>query len=172
MLQVVFLDRDGVINVDTGYVSTINKFTFLYGAIDAMRQIRRKGYEIIVVTNQSGIGRGLYTEAAYWRLRSYYHIQLLECGVTLLDEFYCPHAPEQNISDQCECRKPNPGMIEQAVNRYSIDASSSYFVGDKMSDMEAAARACVANRYLVSSEKRNWEGCHSVGSLFEFSHLL
>ena len=149
----VFLDRDGVINVDHGYVSTWEQFEFLPGVPEALRELQDAGYLLVVVSNQSGIGRGYYSEADVASLNQAI-AQHLEStvGVTLSGFYHCPHHPteaEGEFRRQCDCRKPAPGMIRQAVLDHGIDVKTSLLVGDKDSDIEAGRAAGVAGLFKV-----------------------
>ena len=153
MTSAVFLDRDGVINVDHGYVSTWERFEFLPGVPDALRALQDAGYLLIVVSNQSGIGRGYYCEADVESLNQAIAQHLgSTVGVTLSGFYHCPHHPteaEGEFRRQCDCRKPAPGMIRQAVLDHGIDLKTSLLVGDKDSDIEAGRAAGVARLFKV-----------------------
>ena len=153
MTSAVFLDRDGVINVDHGYVSTWEQFEFLPGVPEALRELQDAGYLLVVVSNQSGIGRGYYSAADVESLNQAI-AQYLDSavGVTLSGFYHCPHHPteaEGEFRRQCECRKPAPGMIRQAVLDHGIDVKTSLLVGDKDSDIEAGRAAGVAGLFKV-----------------------
>ena len=152
----VFLDRDGVINVDKGYVGEIDDFEFIDGVIEALAKIKKKGYLLVLVTNQSGIARGLFTEEQFMSLTEWMDWSLADRGVDLDGIYFCPHHPSEG-SDQyrksCTCRKPGPDMILDAVKHLDIDLTRSYMVGDKPSDMKAAINAGVAHKILVETGK-------------------
>ena len=152
----IFLDRDGVINVDTGYVYLVDDFKFIDGVIDALLQLKQKGYLLVVVTNQSGIARGLFTEEQFMSLTEWMDWSLADRGVDLDGIYFCPHHPSEG-SDQyrksCTCRKPGPDMLLDAVKHLDIDLTRSYMVGDKPSDMKAAINAGVAHEILVETGK-------------------
>lgn len=153
MISAVFLDRDGVINVDHGYVSTWEQFEFLPGASEALRELQDAGYLLIIVSNQSGIGRGYYSERDLHTLNQAIadHLDSTH-GVTLSGFYHCPHHPteaEGEFRQQCDCRKPAPGMIQQAVLEHGIDVTTSLLVGDKDSDIEAGRAAGVARLFKV-----------------------
>lgn len=150
--KIVFLDRDGVINDDHGYVSRIADFDFMPGVLSTCHWLYQMGYQLIVVTNQSGIARGMYSEADFLSLTEWMKGQFAQAGAPLLDVLYCPHLPEGNppYNKVCICRKPKPGMLLRAGERYGIDFSQSIMVGDNESDMEAALAAEVAMRVLLS----------------------
>jgi len=154
--KALFLDRDGVINIDHGYVYEIEKFHFVDGIVDLVSRAVNEGYIPIVITNQSGIGRGYYSEDDFERVTSFMLERFAERGVHMDRDaiFHCPHAPE----DECDCRKPRPGMILEASSRFDIDLPSSIMIGDKTSDMEAAERAGVGRKILVEKDKKiEWE---------------
>ena len=153
MISAVFLDRDGVINVDHGYVSTWEQFEFLPGAPEALRELQDAGYLLIIVSNQSGIGRGYYSERDLHTLNQAIAEHLdSTLGVTLSGFYHCPHHPteaEGEFRQQCDCRKPAPGMIQQAVLDHGIDVKTSLLVGDKDSDIEAGRAAGVGRLFKV-----------------------
>lgn len=154
--RAAFLDRDGVINVDHGYVSSWDQFEFLPGVPAALWQLQSAGYVLVVVSNQSGIGRGLYTEDDLAALNRRIHRYLLDDhGVEIARFYHCPHHPTEALLEwrqQCHCRKPAPGMIEQACADLHIDPSRSLMVGDKASDMEAGRAAGVGRLFRVAPE--------------------
>jgi D-glycero-D-manno-heptose 1,7-bisphosphate phosphatase len=152
--KAAFLDRDGVINVDHGYVSSPEQFEFIDGVFDACRHLQQQGYLLIVVTNQSGIGRGYYNEQQFHQLTDWMKAQFASHGVTLTDVFFCPHHPVNAIvpyQTDCNCRKPAPGMLLQAIQKYQIDPKLSLMLGDKKADMQAAQAAGVGRKVLVLS---------------------
>jgi len=154
MRKAAFLDRDGVINVDRGYLYRWEDFEFVPGAVDAMRALHEAGYLLVVVTNQSGIARGMYTEQDFRVLSQRMCAFLAEHGAPIAGVFHCPHHPSGQVpalARDCECRKPLPGLLLQARDALSLDLASSMLVGDKASDILAARRAGVARAYRVSS---------------------
>lgn len=146
-MKTVFLDRDGVINKDNGYVFEIDNFEFIDGVFDSFRYLQKKGYNLIIVTNQSGIGRGRYTLEDFNILNNWMLQEFQKKGVTNIDVFFCPHKPEDN----CKCRKPNTGMFEAASLKYKIDNNFSWMIGDKDIDIEAALNFGIKNTILVKS---------------------
>jgi D-glycero-D-manno-heptose 1,7-bisphosphate phosphatase len=149
-----FLDRDGVINVERDYVYRIEDFELLPGVIDALGQLQRKGYALVVITNQGGIGLGLYTEADMQRLHVHLRGLLAEAGVQLDGIYHCPHhprSPDPAMRGPCDCRKPEPGMLLQAARELKLDLSRSFLVGDKAGDVAAGREAGVAQNFLVRS---------------------
>ena len=152
----IFLDRDGVINQDTGYVSHSDDFIFIDGVIDAMKQLKQKGYQLVVVTNQSGIARGLFSEKDFIRLTEWMDWSLADRGVDLDGIYFCPHHPTEGTGPEtraCDCRKPAPGMFLEAAAELNINLAASYMVGDKVSDMKAAEAAGVGHKILVRTGK-------------------
>ena len=153
MTSAVFLDRDGVINVDHGYVSTWEQFEFLPGVPEALRELQDAGYLLIVVSNQSGIGRGYYSESDVDLLNQAVSEYLGSyAGVTLSGFYHCPHHPteaEYEYRKYCSCRKPAPGLIHRATRDHVIDVKTSLLVGDKDSDIEAGRAAGVAKLFKV-----------------------
>ncbi|MGY3945698.1 D-glycero-beta-D-manno-heptose 1,7-bisphosphate 7-phosphatase [Aeromonas tecta] len=147
----IFLDRDGVINEDTGYVSQVDDFHFLPGVIDAMQLLKQKGYQLIVVTNQSGIARGYFSEDDFMNLTEWMDWSLADRGVDLDGIYFCPHHPDHGAP--CDCRKPAPGMLLLAQQELGIDMSRSYMVGDKPSDLSAAMNAKVGHKVMVRTGK-------------------
>lgn len=140
----VFLDRDGVLNVDSGYVHRIEDFVWVDGALDAIRQFNALGYWVFVVTNQSGVARGYYDEAAIDRLHRWMVDEAARAGARIDDFRYCPHHPEGSVADYaraCACRKPAAGMLLDLMAAWPVDREHSLMIGDKESDMDAARRA-------------------------------
>lgn len=148
--KAAFLDRDGVLNIDRGYVHRVEDLEIVPGAPEAIRRLNEAGYLVIVVTNQSGIGRGYYDEEAMNRV----HARLVEVFAEAgghIDAFYhCPFHPEAKVErfrhpDHPD-RKPNPGLVLRAMRDWNVDPAGSFLIGDKASDMEAARRAGVPGR--------------------------
>ncbi len=147
----IFLDRDGVINEDTGYVSQVDDFHFLPGVIDALQLLKKKGYLLVVVTNQSGIARGYFSEDDFMNLTEWMDWSLADRDVDLDGIYFCPHHPDHGAP--CDCRKPEPGMLLLAQQELGIDMSRSYMVGDKPSDLKAAVNAGVSHKIMVRTGK-------------------
>ena len=137
-----FFDRDGVLNVDHGYVYRPDQLEWIAGAAEAVRLLNEAGYLVLVVTNQSGIARGYYDEAAMHQLHAHMQESLRTQGAYVDAFYYCPHHPEglvKELAVQCPCRKPEPGMLEQAAREWPIDLGRSFLIGDKDADITAAA---------------------------------
>lgn len=144
MNRALFLDRDGVININHGYVYQINGFEFIDGIFELVKRANKQGYKVFVVTNQSGIGRGMYTESDFASLTEWMVASFAAKRAFIDDVFYCPHHPEAKLEQYrkvCECRKPNAGMLRDAALKHQINLKGSVMVGDKHSDMSAAAQA-------------------------------
>jgi D-glycero-D-manno-heptose 1,7-bisphosphate phosphatase len=153
LYKAAFLDRDGVINVDHGYVSQWVDFEFLPGAIEGMSALQNAGHKLIIITNQSGIARGYFTEIDYLRLTNAYTNFLAQQGVIISGVYHCPHHPDYPTIDQpapCNCRKPRPGLIFYAQKTHQIDLSRSVLFGDRQSDIEAGFAAGITSTYLVA----------------------
>jgi len=133
MTKCVFLDRDGVINVDKNYVHKIEDLDFIPNTFEALKSLQTKGFILFIVTNQSGIGRGYYTLEDYKKLRQYIDSKLKDNNINIIEEYFCPHHPDEN----CRCRKPGTKFIEEAITKYNINKDESYFIGDKTSDIKA-----------------------------------
>ena len=143
MKRAVFIDRDGTINEEKEYLYRTDEFTFIPGAPQAIRLLKEAGYLVIVVTNQSGVARGYYTEEDVHLLHRHIAALLEQSGARVDAWFYCPHHPagRGSYALPCSCRKPLPGMLMQAAARYDIDLESSIMIGDKLVDVEAGAAA-------------------------------
>lgn len=150
----VFLDRDGVINEETGYVHKTGEFRFIDGVFDACLKISKAGYRLIVITNQAGIARGYYTEDDFHHLTKWMLDEFRQRGINIADVYYCPHHPVHGTGAyrrDCDCRKPAPGMILRAAREHSLDLRRSILVGDKATDIEAGRAAGVGCCVLVQT---------------------
>lgn len=148
----LFLDRDGVINVDHGYVHTPENFEFVDGIFEVVATAKRAGFLVVVVTNQAGIGRGYYSETQFHALTDWMKARFAERGGQIDAVYFCPCHPEHGIGQyrrESEFRKPAPGMLLLAQRELDIDLSSSIFVGDKASDMQAGRAAGVGRLLLL-----------------------
>lgn len=132
MKRAIFLDRDGTINVDTGYLSEPDSLVIIRGAKKGIRMLKKNGFMVFIITNQSGVGRGYFSleqlEAVNQRLLQ----ELAKDGIVIDDVRFCPHHPQQ----KCSCRKPEPQLVSDLIRQYEIDAENSYFVGDKLLDVK------------------------------------
>tara|TARA_B100001057_G_C22533390_1_gene826648 strand:+ start:277 stop:816 length:540 start_codon:yes stop_codon:yes gene_type:complete len=155
MTKALFLDRDGVINYDLGYVYKISEFRFIEGIFNLLKEAIRMGYIIIVITNQAGIGRGYYTEKDFFILNSYMIKIFEDKGIKITRVFFSPYHPEFGIGKYKKnhsSRKPNPGMLIEAQKEFDIDMSKSILIGDKISDIKAGVSAGVKKNILFSSD--------------------
>lgn len=155
MRKAAFLDRDGVINIDHAYVYRREDFEFVEGVLGAARRLHEAGYALVVVTNQSGIGRGYYTEEDFEALNIYMCRRFEEAGAPIAGIYFCPHHPGKALGaykTECTCRKPQPGMILRAAEELGLDLSASLLFGDKESDMQAALAAGIPRRILLGTD--------------------
>ncbi len=177
--RALFLDRDGVINYDAGYTSSVENFRFIEGIFDLCRAAKRLGYLLIVVTNQAGIGRGYYSEQDFLTLTEWMRERFEAEGAPITDVFHCPYHPENGVGhykrDSFD-RKPNPGMLLRAAEKHGLDLGRSIMIGDKDSDMRAASKAGVGVRchYLAgdAGEVVSDVATHMIHSLREGASLL
>lgn len=146
MKKALFLDRDGVINVEKEYLYKIEDFEFVDGIFDLCRYYQNNGYIIIVVTNQSGIARGYYSEDDFMKLTKFMIESFAAQTIEIAHVYYCPH--HESISRKCECRKPLPGMLLDAKKDFDIDLEHSIIIGDKERDIEAGLNAGLDESYL------------------------
>lgn len=152
--KALFLDRDGVINVDRGYVHRICDFEFIEGVFDLCDWFQKLGFLIIVATNQAGIGRGYYSEAEFLSLTAWMNMQFASRNITIAHTYYCPSHPEHGIGHyrtESFNRKPNPGMILTARDDYELDLAGSVLIGDKESDITAGLAACIGTNILLAN---------------------
>jgi D-glycero-D-manno-heptose 1,7-bisphosphate phosphatase len=171
--KAVFLDRDGVINVEKGYVHRIEEFEILPGVPQAIRLLKDAGFLVIVVTNQSGVARGYYPLETVRCLHRHLDMELAAFGARIDAYYVCPHHPEHGIGDlkvACSCRKPMPGMLEQAAIDFGIDLSASYMIGDKSSDVGAGLAAGCRPVFLMTGSECPEEGI--TDGIAVFSGLL
>jgi len=148
--KAVFLDRDGVLNREMGdYVCRIEDFHILDN-FEALKQLQDKGYLLIVATNQGGLAKGWYTEDELAKMHTHLKQVYRQHGVEFTDIYYCPHHP--NFTGDCDCRKPKPGMLLRGIEKYNIDPSLSYFIGDRERDVEAGTKAGVKG-ILIDSDQ-------------------
>lgn len=149
---VVFLDRDGVINRDShNYIKTWSEFEFLPGSLEALRLLNLNGFNTILITNQSIINRKMAAPATLMQIHRMMQDAVTAHGGHIKDIFYCPHTPQ----DDCDCRKPRPGLIFQAQLKYDIDLTATYMVGDNAKDIECARNAGCGRAVLVKSGLRS-----------------
>ncbi|ADN36154.1 D,D-heptose 1,7-bisphosphate phosphatase [Methanolacinia petrolearia DSM 11571] len=159
--KAVFIDRDGTINVDVHYLDNPDNFKMYLGVGEGLKKLQDNGFKLIVITNQSGIARGYFSEETLLNIHQKMKEDLLEYGVILDDIYYCPHHPD----DKCNCRKPNTGLFERAIERHSINIKESFMLGDKILDVGAGKKIGVKTilipephaREELLNQKLNWE---------------
>ncbi|MEA1916376.1 MAG: D-glycero-beta-D-manno-heptose 1,7-bisphosphate 7-phosphatase [Campylobacterota bacterium] len=145
--KALFLDRDGVINVEVNYLHKKEDFVFIDGIFEVCKKYQELGYKIFVVTNQSGIARGYYSEDEFNSLSKWMVEQFSTKGITVTKVYHCPHHPD--FGTTCKCRKPEPKMLLDAKKDYNIDLKNSVLIGDKSIDIEAAYNAGLRTAYLL-----------------------
>jgi len=139
----VFLDRDGTINEEVGYLDSLDKLKIIPSAYEAIRLINESGMKVVVISNQAGVARGFFTEDFVKLTHEHLQTALRQQGATIDNFYYCPHHPTEGIEPyrkDCNCRKPAPGMLLRAVQDLNIDLTRSYLVGDRFNDMEAGKK--------------------------------
>ncbi len=148
MNKAILLDRDGTINEDYGYVFEIEKFKFIEGVIEGLKILRDLGYKLIVITNQSGIARGYYTEEDAIKIFNYMKDKLLKENIVIEKVYYCPH-----IGDNCNCRKPKLELFYKAQREFDIDFNKSYAIGDKLRDLAICEKENIKGFLLNNDEE-------------------
>jgi D-glycero-D-manno-heptose 1,7-bisphosphate phosphatase len=176
--KALFLDRDGVINVDKGYVFEIEDVEFVPGIFELVRAAKSNRFKVIIATNQSGIARGYYTEKQFHELMDWMREAFRGRGSDLDAVYYCPYHPEHGIGvyrSESELRKPNPGMILKAKADHALDLGNSFLVGDRESDIQAGNAAGVGNNFLLTQNPiRPWQNHRytPISSLYEILPFL
>lgn len=171
-MKIAFLDRDGVINKEVGYLHKIADFEFIDGVFEACKFLQNQEFKIIIITNQSGIGRGYYGESDFEILTAWMLGEFIKNKIDILDVFHCPHSPEDN----CACRKPKSGMFIQASKKYNIDKPNSLMIGDKEADIAAANNFGIDKAILVASgheiDRKNSNALMVLESIKELPSVL
>lgn len=159
--KAVFLDRDGVINVDHGYVHKMEDFDFMPGIFELCQQFNQLGYRLIIVTNQSGIGRGYYSEDDFLKLSDWMKVQFTANRSKIDAVYYSPYHPEKAKAPylkKSECRKPAPGMLLQAIKDFDLEPSNCAMIGDRETDIQAAKAAGIGRSILLDTESKSIAG--------------
>ncbi len=171
-MKAVFLDRDGVVNIDKSYLYKIEDFEFLDNVLEACQHFQSLGYLLVIVTNQSGIGRGYYTESDFEKLTAWMLEKFQEAHIHIHAVYHCPHAPDTG----CDCRKPLPGMFLQAHKEHHIDLKNSWMIGDKESDIEAANAAGITQTIRLAApntkEKITSKASYVLGTIKEAMDII
>ena len=168
--KAIFLDRDGTINVDNHHVFRIDEFEFVEKAAESIRIFKALGFKVIVVTNQAGVAKGLYSELDVLKLHLYINKVLSENDAKIDAFYYCPHHPHgviKQYSVDCNCRKPNPGMILKALSEHNIDGNKSILIGDNETDILAGKKAKIGLNYLVRSGSETQDEITKADLVFE-----
>jgi D-glycero-D-manno-heptose 1,7-bisphosphate phosphatase len=167
--RALFLDRDGVINIDKSYVSKIEDFEFCDGVFEVLKKFQKMGFLLIIVTNQSGIGRGYYTDEDFATLTAWKLDEFKKRDIFIDEVYHCNHDPDSG----CGCRKPAPGMLMAACEKFDIDMENSWMIGDKKSDIDAAYNAGVKNTILISPDCSDKKGAaYCVNSILETIDII
>lgn len=151
MNKAIFFDRDGVLNVDVIDLHELEKFQWIDGAIDAIKLCNERGFLVVVITNQSGIARGIFTKDDVKKIHSHMQTELEKVGAHIDAFYYCPHHPNGTVEPYakvCDCRKPKPGLILRACKDLDIDPAKSVMIGDKPRDIESGKNAGVTSSIL------------------------
>jgi len=158
-MRAVFIDKDGTLVQNVPYNVDPARVSFTPGAIDALRALAYAGYELFVISNQSGVARGFFDEAAVLRVFEHIHMELASTGVVLAGSYYCPHLSNgtvQAFAIDCDCRKPAPGLLLRTAAEHDIDLASSFVVGDILDDVEAGKRAGCRTVLLDTGCETEW----------------
>lgn len=158
MIKALFLDRDGVINVDKNYVHKIEDFEFIEGIFEVVKYFQDRGYLIIIITNQAGIGRGYYSENDFKKLTAWMIKQFEQNNIKIDKVYYDPYHPihgKGRYKKDSYNRKPNPGMIIEAKNKFNLSLEQSILVGDKITDVEAGINAGINDLFLISNQNKS-----------------
>ncbi|MBD3196866.1 MAG: D-glycero-beta-D-manno-heptose 1,7-bisphosphate 7-phosphatase [Candidatus Lokiarchaeota archaeon] len=169
--KAIFLDRDGVINKEVNYLSDPDDFELLNGTIEALKIFKRLDFLLIVITNQSGLARGYFKEETLDIIHSKMRRLISQENIELDDIYFCPHHPE--FTGECNCRKPNPGMIFAARDDYNIDLTRSFMVGDTVNDIKAGKNAGVQTVFVLTGHGREQQNkFKEIKSDYTFESLL
>lgn len=174
-MKAIFLDRDGVINIDTGYIGKYENFEFIPNVFNALKILANKNYLLFIVTNQSGIARGLFSLDDYMNLTKKMMQTLNDNKIIIHDVVFCPHHPDGIIKEytkDCNCRKPKPGMINYLATKYNINLNESIMIGDKVTDIQCGVNAGIKKNFLITKKKINPDSVHInkiYNSLYSFA---
>lgn len=168
-MKYIILDRDGVINYDSdAYIKTPEEWIAIPGSLEAIAELNRAGYKVIVASNQSGIARGLYDLAMLEKIHEKLFFELKKVGGSIEEIFFCPHHPE----DHCLCRKPNPGLLFDIAKKYLLNLSETFFIGDNFTDVQTAdAAGCKPILLLTGKGKKCLEQHPELARVPTFENL-
>lgn len=166
MNKVCFLDRDGTINIDKGYVHKKEDFEFIDGAIKGMKMLQEAGYKIIIITNQSGIARGIYTKEQFEMLQEYMYKELEKYDIVIDKTYYCPHLGD------CDCRKPKLKLFYDAINEFDIDINKSFAIGDKLRDLAICEKENIEGFLISDKNIETTRNITIVKNLYEASEII
>ena len=178
-MKVAFLDRDGVINKEIGYLHQISDFKYTKKCVDGLKKLSELGFHIVIITNQAGIAKGHFTETQYHQLTDWLIKDLKKKSVPILQVKFCPHHKEAIIEKyrrDCPYRKPGTGMIDQVVENYDVDVNSSILIGDKQSDINAGLAAGIGSCFLMKSKQTPvntscYDNIYKISEVIEKSYL-
>ena len=168
--RALFLDRDGVINKDVEFLHRVEDLEYMPGIFKLCEEFQKRGFLIFVITNQSGIARGYFTEEDFQILSKKIHADFQSRGITITKTYHCPHLPE--ITGDCECRKPKPGMILKAQREFRLDLGESILVGDSERDVIAVLDAGIHWKFLFKGRHEEIEGVKLIQSLEEVFSII
>jgi D-glycero-D-manno-heptose 1,7-bisphosphate phosphatase len=169
--KALFLDRDGIINEDSAYVYRSQEFIFVDGIFELCRYFVNQGYRLFIITNQAGIGRGFYSENDFDKLMAWVSEEFAKQNIVIEKSYYCPHHPIAGIGHyktNCNCRKPEAGMLLAAAKEFDLDLSESLLIGDKTCDIEAGKRAGLKKSYLIKSRYQKAYDYSSVRQMYDY----
>ena len=174
MEKYILLDRDGTINIEKDYLYKIEDFEYEFGVLEALEIFKEKGYKLAIITNQSGIGRGYYTEEEFLKLTEFLRDDLAKKDIINEKTYYCPHHVDGQgkYKVECDCRKPGTLLFEKAIEELDIDVKSSYMVGDKASDLIPANKLGMKPVFLKTGHGREADLKKLTFEFLEFDNLL
>ena len=179
MNRALFLDRDGVINIEKNYLFKIEECIFIKGIFEICRFFQQNNYYIIIITNQAGIAKGYYTEKSFHDFTNWMDSEFKQRNIEIAKVFYCPHHTEGKIEKyriNCDCRKPNPGMIFNAKTTFNLDLQKSLLIGDKESDIESGINAGLGVNFLLKGYKntnyKNTKANYVLNSLYDLKSIV
>ncbi len=174
MNKAIFLDRDGTLNPDPGYISDPKDYELFEGVTEALLKLQNAGFLLILITNQSGISRGLFSEEQLEAVHDKMKKLLKKGGVTLDAIYYCPHHPEHPYKGvaECNCRKPKPGLILQAIKDFDVDIKNSFMIGDRVSDIKIGIASNVSPVCIAKSSFDGYENVPTFPNLLEAAEWI